>query len=170
MNSSAHTSKSSPEMTTNPVHLATKFAKSYSWRHQEDAAQETLVRAWERFGRLDAQGVRTVGQDTCMQVRYAAEHPFTGAHPYTLVQHPVSTVSIDDELDTSASEAPEPFEWSSGVEEALGRLTDAQRDAVVAVHGQGLTMTEYAALLGVSKGAVSNRVAKAKRKLREELG
>ena len=145
-------------MTTNPVHLATKIAKSYAWRHQEDAAQEILVRAWERFGRLDAQGVRTVGQDTCMQVRYAAEHPFTGAHPYTLVRHPVSTVSIDDELDTSASEAPKPFEWSPPVEAALGSLTDDQRDAVIAVHGQGLSVPEYADLAGLSQSTVRSRL------------
>lgn len=157
-------------MTTNPVHLATRAASKYARHHAEDAAQETLLRAWERYGRIDAEGVQTFVRDTSMQVRYAAEHPFTGAHPYTLVQHPVSTVSIDDELDTSASEAPEPFEWSPPVEAALGSLTDDQRDAVVAVHGQGLTMAEFGELLGVPKSTISSRVGKAKRKLRETLG
>lgn len=150
------------------ITLATKAARKFARYHAEDAAQETLATAWERFGRLDAEAVVKVARDVCTNTRYASEHPLSGAHPRTLAEHPVVCLDIRGDLD-AAPEAPPAFEWSPGVAKALGRLTDAQRDAVVAVHGQGLTMTEFAALLGVSKGAVSNRVAKAKRKLREEL-
>lgn len=49
---------------------------------------------------------------------------------------------------------------------ALGRLTPAQRTAVVLVHAHGEPYAEVAALLGVSTAAVTNHVHRGLRRLR----
>jgi RNA polymerase sigma factor (sigma-70 family) len=52
---------------------------------------------------------------------------------------------------------------------ALGRLSEHQRVAVVLAHGFGWTHREIADLLGVSTSTVQNHVERALRKLRTAL-
>lgn len=52
---------------------------------------------------------------------------------------------------------------------ALGRLSDRQRQAVVLVHGFGMTHREVATLLGCRRSTVQNHVERGLRRLRDEL-
>lgn len=57
-----------------------------------------------------------------------------------------------------------------GLPSALGRLSAAQRQAVVLVEGYGWSYGEVADLLGVSRSTVQTQVARGLARLREELG
>jgi DNA-directed RNA polymerase specialized sigma24 family protein len=57
-----------------------------------------------------------------------------------------------------------------GLPRALGRLSPAQRQAVVLVEGYGLTYAEVADLLGVRRATVQTHVRRALERLRSELG
>lgn len=55
------------------------------------------------------------------------------------------------------------------IADALGRLPDAQREAVWLVDGLGFKFGEAAKVLGVPAGTVASRVARARSTLREDL-
>lgn len=57
-----------------------------------------------------------------------------------------------------------------GLPRALGRLSAAQRQAVVLVEGYGFTYAEVASLLGVRRATVQTHVRRALQRLRSELG
>ena len=57
-----------------------------------------------------------------------------------------------------------------GLPQALGRLSPAQRQAVVLIEGYGFTYAEVARLLGVRRATVQTHVRRAMDRLREELG
>lgn len=152
----------------NPVRFAQWAVARYARYHVEDAAQETLARVWERYGELSADGIEKLARDVAMQTRYAQEHPFSGAHPYTLAEHPVVALEINEALDAADDEGSDGG-FSPRVEAALNKLSGPLRDAAVSVYAQGLTSTELAGMCGVTRGTITNRMAKAKKKLREEL-
>ena len=64
--------------------------------------------------------------------------------------------------------SPEPM-VEPGLGEALGRLTDRQRAAVVLVHGYGWTMREVAELNGSKVTSVQNHLERGLSKLRRAL-
>jgi len=73
--------------------------------------------------------------------------------------------------DALAAPAPPPRqELSPGLARALGRLPDAQREAVWLLKVEGLTVTEAAARAGVSAGALKLRAHRGYRALRDLLG
>lgn len=57
-----------------------------------------------------------------------------------------------------------------GLPSALGRLSEAQRQAVWLVHGYEWTLAETAALLGVSVSSVRKHLERGNKKLRKALG
>ena len=57
-----------------------------------------------------------------------------------------------------------------GLGEAMSRLSENQRTAVLVVHGFDWTPGEVAELLGVSAPTVRKHVERAMRKLRRKLG
>ncbi len=57
-----------------------------------------------------------------------------------------------------------------GLEPALDTLTLRQRQAVVLIEGFGLSHTEAADLLGLSRSSIQNHVERGMAKLRSELG
>jgi DNA-directed RNA polymerase specialized sigma24 family protein len=63
-------------------------------------------------------------------------------------------------------------EWwvEPGLSEALGRLSERQRLVVGLLYGYQWSMSEVAALLGVSKGAVQSYANRGLEKLRRKLG
>ena len=64
-----------------------------------------------------------------------------------------------------------PTPWvEPGLPNALGRLSDRQRVAVILVHSLGWTYVETAELLGVSAGTVEIHVQRGLRRLRRLLG
>ena len=57
-----------------------------------------------------------------------------------------------------------------GLPSALARLSEKQRVAVALVHGYGWSLSEAAAVLGVTKGTVQSYVDRGLKHLRKELG
>jgi len=57
-----------------------------------------------------------------------------------------------------------------GLPTALTHLTARQREAVVLVHGYGMSHLEAATLLGVKRSTIQNHVERGLAKLRTELG
>ncbi|MDH5371559.1 MAG: sigma-70 family RNA polymerase sigma factor [Acidimicrobiia bacterium] len=57
-----------------------------------------------------------------------------------------------------------------GLPSALARLSNRQRVSVMLVHGAGWTLSETAAVMGISPGSVYRHVERALRLLRKSLG
>lgn len=68
---------------------------------------------------------------------------------------------VDAQGGGGADDDPAARLWS-----AVGSLPDRQRDAVLLVHGEGLSHDEAAGVMGVSEGTVSFHIHEAKKKLR----
>lgn len=66
--------------------------------------------------------------------------------------------------------APSSSTYEPGLAVALAALSDRQRQAVVLVHGYGLTHQEAAELLGVARTSIQNHVERGLTKLRERVG
>ncbi len=64
---------------------------------------------------------------------------------------------------------PEDARFEPGLSPALAKLSDAQRTAVVLVHGFAWTYQEVADALGVSKSSVGTHVSRGMARLRHEL-
>lgn len=62
------------------------------------------------------------------------------------------------------------IERSQGLQAALGRLGDEEREALALRFGADLTVREVARVLGQKEDAVGKRIQRALSKLREELG
>jgi RNA polymerase sigma-70 factor (ECF subfamily) len=71
---------------------------------------------------------------------------------------------VDAQGSDTAEDDPAVRLWN-----AAGRLPDKQRDAVLLVHGEGMTHGEAAAVMGVGEGTVSFHIHEAKKKLRAML-
>lgn len=61
-------------------------------------------------------------------------------------------------------------ELRAALDEAVERLGDAEREAVVLRYYRGLSVEQVAAEVGASRGAVRQRLSRAVRRLRGELG
>jgi RNA polymerase sigma factor (sigma-70 family) len=82
--------------------------------------------------------------------------------------------SRETELETpdavAASQVPTPEGLSPRMQRALDRLPDLQRQAVLLLKVEGLSVEEAATRLGVSRGAVKLRAHRGYRALRDLLG
>ncbi|CAN5915044.1 sigma-70 family RNA polymerase sigma factor [soil metagenome] len=131
----------------------------------EEVVQDTLVRAWRARDRYDAQRgpvaawLFTIARNLVIdRVRHIAARPEPSTLPAGLVE-PVD--EIDRMLET----------WQ--IADALSGLSVAHREAILACHYRGHTVTEAAALLGVPDGTVKSRLYYGLRALRlrlEEMG
>lgn len=124
----------------------------------EELVQETFVRLWQMASRFDPQRgsaatfIYTVARRIAIDLwRRPSSRPF----------------------DPSAEgESPDPIEdvvTSLAVRDALDSLSDAHREVIELVHGQGMRQRETAELLGVPAGTVKTRVYYALRALRLAL-
>jgi len=133
----------------------------------EEAVQETFVRAWQAADRFDdALGsLRTwlfaIIRNVVIDISRAR-----AVRPQLATESRANdTPTIDDDLDRVL------VAWQ--VEEALHKLSDEHRLALVEVHYKGRTYQEVAADLGVPVGTVKSRVyyaLKAMRLALDELG
>jgi DNA-directed RNA polymerase specialized sigma24 family protein len=115
-----------------------------------EAAAEALTWAWEHWDRLEAVQNRA-GYLYRVGTRRAARQRWLRGVP----------------LAAPRDEWP----WvEPGLPTALAALTVAQRQAVVLIEGYGLSYTETADLLGVSRRTVQTHVRRALARLRSDLG
>ncbi len=136
----------------------------------EEAVQETLVRAWRHCERFDA-GLASLRTWLFAIIR----NVIIDIARARAVRPPLARV------DPSSSGAPtpvtedaiEPLLLSWQLEEALRRISDEHREAIVETHYRGRPHAEVAAELGVPIGTVRSRVfygLKALRLALEEMG
>ncbi len=135
----------------------------------EEAVQETLVRAWRHCERFDAglASLRTwlfaIIRNVIIDIaRARAVRPqLSRVDPSSPGAH------------TPVEDAIEPLLLSWQLEEALRRISDEHREAIVETHYRGRPHAEVAAELGVPIGTVRSRVfygLKALRLALEEMG
>ncbi len=133
----------------------------------EEAVQETFVRAWRAAGRFDPQlgSLRTWLYAICRNVvidvsRARSRRPLVGL-PDVQTEDPVAAATLDRLL------------VSFQVEEALRRLTEPHRVALVEVYLRGRPAREVGLALGVPEATVRTRVfygLKALRVVLDEMG
>lgn len=119
---------------------AASFALSYGWEH------------WDRVGNMKnpAGYLWAVGRNRArrMQTRSLRWYRST--------------------FDPVVAENDQWFE--PGLPEALSRLSERQRSAVVLVHGLGWTLAEVSSLLSISVPTVQKHVERGLMRLKKELG
>jgi RNA polymerase sigma-70 factor (ECF subfamily) len=126
----------------------------------EDCVQETFLRAWRSRASFDAQrgSLRTwlfaIERRVLLDVYRAQQRT------PRLVPH--------DAVPEAASDDRDPLE-RLGMAEALARLSAPQREAIVAIHLQGMTYADWSARTGVSVATLRTRVFYALRALRTLL-
>ena len=122
--------------------------------------QETLLRAWRHPAVLnDGQRTPRAWLFTVARNLVIDGHRARSARPAELPEEAAGiAASTDGGLDVALLR----FELI----DALSSLSAAHRDALVAVHYQGHTVTEAAAVLGVPEGTVKSRCYYAVRALR----
>ncbi len=133
----------------------------------EDAVQETFLRAWRAGDRYDPAlgSLRTWLFGICRNVvvdvtRARARRPQLSRH-----EEDVERASPEDGIERAL------LSWQ--IEQALGRLGEAHRHALVEIALRGRPVAEVAVDLGVPVGTVHSRVHYGLRALRlalEELG
>ena len=133
----------------------------------EEVTQEVFVELWRIAGRHDA----TRGSVTS----WAA----TIAHRRAIDRVRSEQSARDRNERDEAKRVIEPDEPATLVESsldaarvrrALGRLTDAQREAIELAYFGGHTYREVAVLLGVAEGTIKTRIRDGMIRLRDELG
>lgn len=125
----------------------------------EDVAQETFLRLWRSLDtwRADApliHWLQRVAYNLCIDRLRR--------------RRPVSLENAPEPLDPADSPAGSlhRLELAEAVAQAIGRLPERQRAAVVFVHQEGLSNIETAELMGISVEAVESLLARARRSLR----
>jgi RNA polymerase sigma factor (sigma-70 family) len=128
----------------------------------EDAAQSTFLyafRALERGIRPDAEvpWLLAIARNVCM-----ARHRTSGRRRERETLH--DPVVLQD-----VSAAPERTEGLAGLEDALARLPETQRRAILLREWRGFSYREIADELGLSGAAVETLIFRARRSLAEQL-
>lgn len=126
----------------------------------EDCVQETFLRAWRARERFDAEraSLRTwlfvIARNVIVdQVRSRARQP---------------RVAPDDDLELVADAQPDTIERLR-LHEALAKLGEAQREAVVSIHLIGVSYAELSEATGVPVATLRTRTFYGLRALRDDL-
>jgi RNA polymerase sigma factor (sigma-70 family) len=128
----------------------------------EDAAQTTFLYAFRALERgitpqVEIAWLLAIARNVCM-----ARHRAGGRRrERETLQDPVVLQDV--------SAAPEPFDGLTGIEEALARLPESQRQAILLREWRGFSYREIAEELGLSGAAVETLIFRARRSLAEQL-
>lgn len=115
-----------------------------------EATAEGLAYGWEQWERVRAM-----------------DNP--GGYLYRVGKSRVKRIRQSPPVLPRVMSAPQPW-VEPGLPEALSRLSERQRVAVLLIHTLGYTFSEVADLLGVSKTTVQKHVERGLKRLRAALG
>jgi len=128
-------------------------------RHEaEEVMQDAFVRVWERWPR-----VSVMERPEAYLFRTAMNlHRSRVRRALTALRRTIGTLPADDAIET--------IEERDAIVRAMGRLTPAQRGAVVLVDLVGMSSAEAARALGVRPSTVRVLAARGRALLRDEMG
>ncbi|MEM6545857.1 MAG: sigma-70 family RNA polymerase sigma factor [Pseudomonadota bacterium] len=130
----------------------------------DDIVQETFLRMWTQAERYDNQAARlttwlhNIAHNLCIDsFRKNSRITFTDDE------------NSFDEADISAEHTHQQYQRGQQVHEALKRLPERQRSALLLCHYQGLSNKEAALILDVSVDALESLLARGRRTLKKEV-
>lgn len=135
----------------------------------EDVVQESFLRAYRKLGRFQARAdfgtwLYRITANCAVDLMRTKQHRM-GAR----------TEALDEATSPFAAERPNPEQLSEGlqlgriVNDALKELSPLERAAFTLRHGEGRSIEEICAVLGLGKSAAKHAVFRAVRKLRGAL-
>lgn len=130
----------------------------------EDAAQDAFLRAWRQLSRFQYRGRGSFRAWLCRIVTNITTDRLRRTRPA------MSLESLSLPGDTGPDETYLRNEEARMVREAVLRLPEASRAALILREYEGLSYRQIAEALDIPIGTVMSRLNYARRKLREELG
>ncbi len=131
----------------------------------DDVVQETFLRLWTQAARYDGKAARlttwlhNIAHNLCIDSFRRGRR---------------ITFSDDADATLESSDAPDDVqqsqERSDAVRQAVARLPERQRSALILCHYQGLSNRDAAQILDVSVDALESLLARARRSLKQMLG
>ncbi len=134
----------------------------------QEVAQEVMVEVWRTAPRFDPDRGSVMTWVLTMAHRRAVDR-VRSAQASTDREHRVARQEHVTPFDEVAEAVEARFERQQ-VRNALGSLTEVQREAVELAYYGGLTQREVATLLGLPLGTVKTRMRDGLIRLRDELG
>lgn len=127
----------------------------------EDIAQETFLRLWQHAPKWKKS---RAGLSTWL-------HTIARNLALDLLRKKVVQEQIDDEVPGQGSpdEQLTDAEFGEKVQQAISRLPERQRSALVLCHFQGFSGKEAAGILDMQKPALESLLARARKNLRKQL-
>jgi len=126
----------------------------------QDAVQETFLKAYKSLGGFRAEGSRrnwliTIARNTCRDMGR-----------FGWFRHVDRRVRLEDLPVAGAEEVPEEEKELTA---AVLSLPTKLKEAVVLYYYQNFSVKETAEILGITQPSVSNRLSRARKKLRAQL-
>jgi RNA polymerase sigma-70 factor, ECF subfamily len=137
--------------------------------HRDDAVQDTFLVAYRRWNQLDgAQSLRAwlkgIAVRTCWNYSRAhRRYQFWMAPPHATTDE---LADVDNRVVDQQLARAEDLQW---LDQAVDRLDDKRKQALVLSRIEGRTAAEVSRMTGLSPNTVSSRVRAAVRKLRSDL-
>lgn len=137
----------------------------------QDVVQDVFMRVWRRPGTFDARRGE-LGSYLRLMARSRALDLWRESQAAGRATDRLKVVVADDDgrPDDRPEDAAERGDASSIVRDALSRLPDAQREALVLAYWGGLTADEIARRSAVPVGTAKSRIRLGLAKLRTECG
>jgi len=142
----------------------------------EDVAQTVFLKAWERFGELEASPsapgwLRTVATNLSLNhlTRHRRRWQLFSELRREEEESDMDPIAMLTSADEPADASIERAERDAGLEAAVQQLPDAQRVPLVLFHFEDRSYQEIAAMLGVSLGKVKTDIHRGRLALRGYL-
>lgn len=153
-------------------HVTVVYRHAYSLlgtrREAEEVAQDVFVTLWNKIGsvrivdRSLLPWLLTTSRYLCLNRRRAIARSNTRLHVDGLVALPPDSMSVEDRVRNRA--------LREAIDDALAALSDEDYTVYLLCIEEGLTYQQASIAMGVSHGAVRNRLARLRAGLRIALG
>lgn len=151
-----------------PQFYRTARAMMMSHNQSEDIAQEVMLKIIRGLASFDGDSGFRVWSYTILLNTIRTESSRAKRRNHTSIDVNNDASMPADSKHSHPTDHSIRTELQSAFEDALTKLTEAQRTALVLMHIDGLSANEVAALQECSVDAVYQRIAEAKRKLRAD--